>query len=122
MKRYQKGLLILSVILCLLALVGCQDKIGSQQNKDSIHVYFYNTQNGNLETQEVKVVIDQNAPSEQKMTAVIEALYKGPQSTTQVTKPFDLHIKEANLKERVAYVTFEESYNQLSAEDRKSVG
>lgn len=116
MKHNYKQMLMLCLLMIPFLLTGCHDQLTGSQNKDTLHVYFYNPQNGGLEEEEVKVTLDNHALGEEKMQAVLQALYKGPQSGNQVAKPMDFHIKQSALKEHVAYITFKESYNALSTQ------
>ncbi|MGL4361924.1 MAG: GerMN domain-containing protein [Cellulosilyticaceae bacterium] len=116
MKKKKRYLAVICLCLLSMILTGCNAFFENMANKDIIKVYFYNTSSGLVEAEKIKITHEPDAPSEKKMLAVLEALYKKPQNGNQVSKNLELHIKDASLKERVAYIVFDEEYNSLSAE------
>lgn len=100
----------------LTLLTGCDNLAKLGGTNDTVTVYFYNAQNNTLEGEVVGVNLEENAPSDNKMYAVLEALYAGPQVGKQAAKPIDYHIEEASLKENIAFITFDETYRALDVQ------
>ncbi len=119
-KKIQRIVGTLIMMLMVLALGGCGQSERAA-NTDSITVYFYNVQSGKVESHELAVTLPDNATSEHRMSAVIEGLYKGPKVSNQGHKAMDFYIKESNLKERIAYITFDEIYQTLPIDTQVSM-
>lgn len=112
---------IISYLICLcllLGLAGCQFSSQETSATDSVTVYFYNDQTHQLEGERIDIELEENAQSVNKIYSIIEALYKGPQSTGQVGKYLDFHIKEASLKGKRAYIDFDKDYAQMDVQNQ----
>lgn len=111
--------LILCLILVPMILTGCQWNGNLKENQELLNIYFFNTADNTLVVEKVKVALEENAPSETKMSAVIDALNKGPHSSSlQGNVPTDLKIKDISLKDQVAFINFNSQYFTLPIGDQ----
>lgn len=104
-----------------LILTACNTKSISNE-KDILNIYFFDSSQNKWVVEEVKTELEENAPIESKMTAIIDALYKGSKvSNLQGNIPSDLKIKDISLKEHIAFVNFNSDYDELGIEGQMMI-
>lgn len=120
MNRIKYVLLLL--LLVPISLTACHLKSGTNDKEDILRIYFFNMAQNSWHIEEVKVNLEDNAPGEKKMSAVVEALGKGPESSSlQGNVPTQLNVKDMKLKDKVAFINFTEDYQSLSIADQMMI-
>lgn len=113
---------LLLFLLLPLSLVACQFQSGISDKEDVLHIYFFNIAQNNWHVEEIKVDLEDNAPGESKMYAVVDALAKGPESSSlQGNVPSELKVKDMKLKDKVAFINFTSEYKELSIADQMMI-
>lgn len=109
---------VMILLLIPLILISCNKK--TPDSEDTITVYFCDITKGNLFSESVPIDLKAVSTNIEKIQFVISALRKGSQSTTIQTN-MDMHIKEVNLDDRLAYVLFDDKYTLLSLQEQMSI-
>ncbi len=112
--------LFIVAVLLLIALVACNNNGASGNVKDTMTLYFADYAKGNLFSESIPVDLKELATNRDKTQFVISALSKGSQSTT-LQSNVDMHIKEVNLDDRLAYVLFDMKYASLSSNEQMGI-
>ena len=112
--------LFIVTVLLLIALVACNNNSSSGKVKDTMPVYFADYAKGNLFSENIPVDLKQLPTNRDKTQFVINALSRGSQSTT-LQSNVDMHIKEVNLDDRLAYVLFDMKYASLSSNEQMGI-
>lgn len=113
---------LLLLLLVPISLTACHLKSGTNDKEDILRIYFFNMAQNNWHVEDVKVNLEDNAPGESKMYAVVKALAKGPEaSSLQGNVPTDLKIKDMKLKDKVAFINFTADYKALSIADQMMI-
>ncbi|MGL6173612.1 MAG: GerMN domain-containing protein [Cellulosilyticaceae bacterium] len=110
------------ILLMSTILTACNLKDSMNVQEDTLNLYFFDPNQNDWIVEEIKVQLDEKAPSESKMNAVIDALNKGPRTTNlQGSVPMDLKIKNISLKDQTAFVNFLEEYAALEIDDQMMI-
>lgn len=120
MKRITGLIGLILLMSTILTACNMKDSINSQE--DTLKLYFFDPNQNGWIIEEVKVQLDEKAPSESKIYAVIDALYKGPKTTNlQGSTSIDLKIKNISLKDQTAFINFSEEYDELEIDDQMMI-
>ena len=112
--------LMLIFLVIPVILVGCSKKV--VESEGTIKVYFCDTTKGSLFSENVSIDLKATKNNQEQAQAVINAIDKGPQSTTmQVNR--DMHIKQVNLNKKLdlAYVIFDHKYSTLNSQEQMGI-
>lgn len=101
------------LILCVLLVGGCFKKGNQNASSEKVKLYFYDEHKGALVMEERSIAVAKDISKEKMMLAVLDALSKGPEAGNQGIKPISFNIEQAILKENIAFINFDKSYNTL---------
>lgn len=108
------------LVLLPVGFVACSKENVGTKTKDAINIYFADYVKGTLFLESIPVDFKQIPSKKDKTQFVISTLSKGPQSMT-LQGNTDMHIKEVNLDDRLAYVMFNSQYEYLSAQEQMGI-
>lgn len=117
--RYKLGFLIF--VFTLLFLVGCNNKAVEEDlvNKEEMNIYFINQVDGKLVAEKIFTNPKETDTNEKKVQVAIQALQKGPQSTSLLAViPSDITIKNVTLHDNGAKVGMTGDYESLSVQEQ----
>ncbi|WP_069997937.1 GerMN domain-containing protein [Cellulosilyticum sp. I15G10I2] len=112
--------LFIVILLLPIIIAACNKSSPSGKGKDTITIYFADYTKGSLFSENIPVDLKGIVTNRDKTQFVISALSRGPQSTT-LQNNNDMHIKEVNLDDRLAYVLFDGKYDSLSANEQMGI-
>lgn len=115
-KTYYKGLLLLISIFWMLT--GCHYSVTDTSSPETVKVYFYNNAEARFSSETIPVELEKDTPNDKLINYIIEALYRGPQTTTVPTTNMNLHIQSIDTKERMVSIDFDSSYKELPVQDQ----